>query len=102
MKKTILPMLAIVLIAAVGCSKDKGDDSSEKGASKGTTTSTAKGSTGGSPVAEMAFAAPAVVVGTPEIGKPVPEIEGTDTDGKPFKLSDYRGKVVMLDFWGDW
>lgn len=37
-----------------------------------------------------------------QLGKEVPEIEGVDTDGKPFKLSDYRGKVVMLDFWGHW
>ena len=37
-----------------------------------------------------------------QIGKEVPEIEGEDMDGKKFKLSDYRGKVVMLDFWGHW
>jgi len=36
------------------------------------------------------------------IGKVVPDIEGEDVDGKKFKLSDYRGKVVMLDFWGHW
>ena len=36
------------------------------------------------------------------IGKVVPDIEGEDIDGVAFKLSDYRGKVVMLDFWGDW
>jgi hypothetical protein len=36
------------------------------------------------------------------VGKEAPEIEGEDIDGKKFKLSDYRGKVVMLDFWGDW
>jgi TolA-binding protein len=36
------------------------------------------------------------------IGKVAPEIEGEDVDGKRFKLSDYRGKVVVLDFWGDW
>ncbi|MHB8520806.1 MAG: peroxiredoxin family protein [Limisphaerales bacterium] len=35
-------------------------------------------------------------------GKPAPEIEGQDVDGGRFKLSDYRGKVVMVDFWGDW
>jgi hypothetical protein len=33
------------------------------------------------------------------IGKPAPEIEGTDLDGQPMKLSDYRGKVVVLTFW---
>ncbi|HVJ81487.1 MAG TPA: hypothetical protein VNC50_10495, partial [Planctomycetia bacterium] len=32
-------------------------------------------------------------------GKTAPEIEGVDQDGKPFKLSDYRGKVVLLDYW---
>ena len=37
-----------------------------------------------------------------EVGDMAPEIIGEDIDGKRFKLSDYRGKVVMLDFWGDW
>ena len=37
-----------------------------------------------------------------EPGLQAPEIEGKDLDGVPFKLSDYRGKVVLLDFWGDW
>jgi hypothetical protein len=36
------------------------------------------------------------------LGKEAPEIEGEDVDGKKFKLSDYRGKVVVLDFWGNW
>jgi thiol-disulfide isomerase/thioredoxin len=31
-----------------------------------------------------------------------PEIEGEDLEGRKFKLSDYRGKVVVLDFWADW
>jgi hypothetical protein len=33
------------------------------------------------------------------VGKEPPDIEGEDQDGKRFKLSDYRGKVVLLDFW---
>jgi hypothetical protein len=37
-----------------------------------------------------------------QIGQVAPDIEGVDLDGVPFKLSDYRGKVVFLDFWGDW
>ena len=36
------------------------------------------------------------------VGKPAPEIEAEDLDGKAFKLSDYKGKVVLLDFWGHW
>jgi hypothetical protein len=36
------------------------------------------------------------------LGKSAQEIEGEDLDGKEFKLSDYRGKVVVLDFWGNW
>jgi hypothetical protein len=34
------------------------------------------------------------------VGKPTPEAEGPDADGKPFRLSDYRGKVVVLTFAG--
>ncbi len=36
------------------------------------------------------------------IGKVAPDIEGVDLGGSDFKLSDYEGKVVFLDFWGDW
>jgi peroxiredoxin len=36
------------------------------------------------------------------IGKPAPLFEGTDVDGKPVKLADYKGKVVLIDFWASW
>lgn len=36
------------------------------------------------------------------VGKPAPEIVGKDVDGKEIRLSDYRGKVVVIDFFGDW
>jgi thiol-disulfide isomerase/thioredoxin len=35
-------------------------------------------------------------------GKLAPEIVGKDIDGKPMKLSDYRGRVVLLVFCGHW
>ena len=35
-------------------------------------------------------------------GKPAPEIDGTDADGIRFRLSDYRGKVVLLTFTANW
>jgi hypothetical protein len=31
-----------------------------------------------------------------------PDIAAEDLDGVAFKLSDYRGKIVLLDFWGHW
>jgi hypothetical protein len=37
-----------------------------------------------------------------EVGDRAPEIEGWNHDGEAMKLSDYLGKVVVLDFWGDW
>ncbi len=37
-----------------------------------------------------------------QIGMTAPDIEGADVDDQTFKLSDYIGKVVVLDFWGDW
>lgn len=36
------------------------------------------------------------------VGNVVPEIEGEDATDTSFKLSDYRGKIVFLKFWGDW
>ncbi len=36
------------------------------------------------------------------VGKVAPDFESEDIDGKKFKLSDYRGKVVVLEFWGFW
>jgi len=35
-------------------------------------------------------------------GKLALEIEGADQDGRPFRLSDYRGKVVLLYFWSEY
>lgn len=37
-----------------------------------------------------------------DVGQVAPEIKGKDLDNKPMKLSEFRGKVVVLDFWGFW
>ena len=37
-----------------------------------------------------------------EVGSVAPEIDGKDSDGKEFRLSEYRGKIVVIDFWADW
>ena len=35
-------------------------------------------------------------------GQRAPDINGLDAGGKRLRLSDYRGKVVVLDFWATW
>jgi hypothetical protein len=37
-----------------------------------------------------------------QIGKAAPNFTATDENGKTFTLADYKGKVVVLDFWGFW
>ena len=37
-----------------------------------------------------------------EVGQKAPEITGTSTDGAPIRLSQFQGKVVLLDFWATW
>ena len=42
-------------------------------------------------------------VGSPhKTGAPAPEFTGKTTGGETIKLSDYRGQVVLLDFWASW
>jgi hypothetical protein len=35
----------------------------------------------------------------PEASRPAPAVEGTDSQGQQLRLADYRGRVVLLDFW---
>lgn len=44
--------------------------------------------------AALAFATGAFAV---EIGKPAPDFSGTDINGKTVKLSDYKGKIVVIE-----
>jgi hypothetical protein len=37
-----------------------------------------------------------------QVGMLAPEFAGNDVHGNPIKLSDYRGKVTFLVFWGFW
>jgi peroxiredoxin len=45
-------------------------------------------------LAATAFAATTFAV---EVGKPAPDFTGTDINGKTVKLSDYKGKIVVIE-----
>ena len=47
-------------------------------------------------IREMMFIKPV------SIGQKAPDFTINGFDGKPVKLSDYRGKYVLLDFWASW
>ena len=45
-------------------------------------------------LATMTLASAALAV---EVGKPAPDFTGTDINGKTIHLSDYKGKIVVLE-----
>jgi len=36
------------------------------------------------------------------VGQPAPEIIGRNVDGEEIRLSDFEGRVTVINFWGDW
>jgi peroxiredoxin len=41
-------------------------------------------------------------IAQPSIGQTAPDIQLPDTEGNTTKLSSYKGKVVLIDFWASW
>jgi AhpC/TSA family len=52
-------------------------------------------------IAVAVFLMTAAAYAAPEIGKPAPDFSAVDSNGKPVKLSDYRGKTVVLEWTND-
>ena len=52
--------------------------------------------------AESTKPRPAERRSSPLIGKPAPPLTLNDMNGKRVSLSDFKGKVVLLDFWATW
>ncbi len=36
------------------------------------------------------------------IGSKLPDFDETDLNGKPLSIANYKGKIVLLDFWATW
>ncbi len=53
-------------------------------------------------LAVVAFGLKWTQQGPVAIGKPIPAFTLTSFDGKTYKLSDLRGKVVVVNFWASW
>ena len=98
--KRLLSLLLILSLAAIGCDSAKTGENGDNASGDGGT-ETVDFKIEKPPSFEGEFNPSGLRVGT-KIGDVAPEIEGKDAEGVTFKLSDYRGKVVVLDFWGDW
>lgn len=50
------------------------------------------------------FALRGLTADTPTVpaARTIPAFQGTDLNGKALSLADYKGKVVLLDFWATW
>lgn len=42
------------------------------------------------------------VAGAAEIGRPAPAFTLPDLEGKQVSLAEFRGKIVLVDFWATW
>jgi thiol-disulfide isomerase/thioredoxin len=43
-----------------------------------------------------------IAASSPLVGKPAPDFEIALVGGRRFRWDDYRGKIVVLDFWASW
>jgi len=60
---------------------------------------------GGSRLAGVALAAlisTSAVAASPLVGKPAPDFALKGLDGNNLRLSEYRGQVVLINFWARW
>lgn len=48
------------------------------------------------------FAAKLAIAKLTAVGTLAPDFTQNDVNGKPVKLSDFRGKYVLVDFWASW
>jgi thiol-disulfide isomerase/thioredoxin len=50
----------------------------------------------------LVFTLTAFAGNAPEIGQAAPQFQATTFDGKKIQLTEFQGKVVLIDFWASW
>jgi hypothetical protein len=87
-------------VAATGIRRDKGASDEDKEAAAKTLEEIKTKHPNSLP--GLSLNSPTFIKEHLQIGMKAPDIIGKDVFGKPMKLSDFRGRVVVIDFWGDW
>ena len=82
LKKSLLTIIAVVAVLAATYLADRATRQPRKGV-----VSLAAGNSAGKPNAAA---------------KPAPEVTLKDLEGKDLSLSQYKGKVVLVNFWATW
>ncbi len=42
------------------------------------------------------------IIAPPKTGDQIPTFEFTDQKGEPYKISNFKGKTILLNFWASW
>jgi thiol-disulfide isomerase/thioredoxin len=106
----VAPLLALSMLAIAACDKKPATEIASRDSSAATTPATTPAAN--TPVASTPGPAPAVVTPTVGIGQVVSVAKGSPdqvadfswkgSDGVVHSIKDYRGQVVMVNFWGTW
>src|SRR5690606_25658635 len=92
--KLVMGLVAVLAVASAGCKSKNASDAPSAVAEK-----PAVSEAPGAAPSPASPETPAAAQGQPaKLGQPAPDFSLDDLDGKPFKLSDHRGKTVVLEW----
>ncbi len=93
--------LALALVTMVGCSSKPAADAAAPSKTSGNSPEATKADDKDAAEGEAASAEKpqAETMASAEIGKPAPDFTLKDLDGNEHRLSDHKGKIVVLEWW---